>query len=67
MYYLIRDTLEECTLEDCRRREAPYVAVLTTEEWQAERADFDMGIDLEPDTSHIRISIPDFAEFFCCF
>ena len=54
MYYLIRDTLEECTLEDCRRREAPYVAVLTTEEWQAERADFDMGIDLEPDTSHIH-------------
>ena len=54
MYYLIKDTLEECTLDDCRKREAPYVAVLTTEEWQAERADFDMGIDLEPDTSHIH-------------
>lgn len=54
MYYLIKETLEECTLEDCRKREAPYVAVLTAEEWQEERADFDMGIDLEPNTRHIH-------------
>ena len=52
MYYLIKDTLEECTLEDCRKQEAPYVALLTTEEWQEERADFDMGIDFEPDSKN---------------
>ena len=50
MYYLIRDTLVECSAEDCHGSGVPYVAVLTTEEWQSERAGFDMGIDLEPDT-----------------
>ncbi len=53
MYYLIRDTLVECSAEDCHGSGVPYVAVLTTEEWQSERAGFDMGIDLEPDTKNI--------------
>ena len=53
MYYLIRDTLVECTAEECHGSGVPYVAVLTTEEWQSERAGFDMGIDLEPDTKNI--------------
>ena len=54
MYYLIKETLEECTLEDCRNHEAPYVAVLSPQEWQEEKPDFDMGIDFEPTTKHIH-------------
>ena len=53
MYYLIKDTLEECTPEECHTSGVPYVAVLTAEEWQHDRAGFDMGIDLEPDTKNI--------------
>ena len=47
MYYLIKNQLEECTAEECHTSGVPYVAVLTPEEWQAERARFDMGIDLD--------------------
>ncbi len=54
MYYLIKNTLEECTAEECKNATCPYVAVLTSGEWQAERSDFDMGIDLEPNPKNIH-------------
>jgi hypothetical protein len=53
MYYLIGNTLEESTREDCLKGGTPYVAVLTMEEWKSEQAGFDMGIDLELDTRGI--------------
>lgn len=37
MYYLIENTLRECTPGACLRGERQYVAVLTPEEWQKER------------------------------
>ncbi len=54
LYYLIKDTLEECTIEECHTAGVPYVAVLTTEEWQEGKAGFDMGIDMEPDSKNIH-------------
>ena len=53
MYYLIKDSLVECTAEECHKGDAPYVAVLTNEEWKKEQDKFDMGIDLEPDSKTI--------------
>ncbi|MBQ6163892.1 MAG: magnesium transporter CorA [Clostridia bacterium] len=54
MYYLIKNTLQECLAEDCIKNEHPYVAVLTPEEWQRGQALFDMGIDLDPLTAVIH-------------
>ena len=47
MFFLIEETLRECTLEDCLRSAAQYVAVLTPEEWQAKGDRFEMGIDMD--------------------
>ena len=47
MYYLIRETLVPCTAEDIAAADAPYVAVLTPEEWRRDRERFAMGIDME--------------------
>ncbi len=49
MYYLIRNTLEECSAEQCHDAGSPYVAVLTPEQWQEQSENFDMGIDLGVD------------------
>jgi magnesium transporter len=47
MYYLIRNTLEECSAEQCHDAGSPYVAVLTPEQWQEQSENFDMGIDFD--------------------
>jgi len=47
MYYLIRDTLVTCAAADVAAADAPYVAVLTPEEWQKNRDMFALGIDME--------------------
>jgi len=47
MYYLIRETLEICGPEELVSGVAPYVAVLTPEEWRRDRDAFAMGIDME--------------------
>ena len=52
MYYLLKDTIVPCTEQEIT--EGQYVAVLTPEEWQARRAQFDMGIELEPDIRDIH-------------
>ncbi len=49
MYYLIRNTLEECSAEQCHDAGSPFVAVLTPEQWQEQSENFDMGIDLGVD------------------
>ncbi len=54
MYYLLKNTLTPCALEDLGRGGVQYAAVLTPEEWQAHRAAFDMGIELEPDAGNIH-------------
>ena len=47
MYFLIRNTLEECSAEQCHDAGSPYVAVLTTEQWMEQNENFDMGIDTD--------------------
>ena len=51
MYYLIEETLKKCSAGECHSGKKQYVAVLSPEEWQAERDDFEMGIDVYPDPS----------------
>ena len=53
-YYLLKETLTECALEEVRDAALQYVALLTPAEWQRERGRFDMGIELEPDTENIH-------------
>ena len=47
MYYLIRETLAPCGADDIAAADAPYVAVLTPEEWRRDRERFAMGIDMD--------------------
>jgi len=54
MYYLIENTLKECTLDECRNSGKQYVAVLTPEEWISQRDMFEMGIDLEIDAIEVH-------------
>ncbi len=50
MYYLIRETLIPCKADEISSS-FPYVAVLSTEQWQNEKENFCMGIDMDMDTS----------------
>ncbi len=54
MYYLIKDTLVECSLNKLHDEKYQYVAVLTPEEWESQRDSFDMGIDLPLDINEIH-------------
>ncbi len=54
MYYLIKDTLVECDMEEFHKDEYQYVAILTSEEWQDRKDSFEMGIDLEPEILEIH-------------
>ena len=54
MYYLIKNIIEPCYVEDLHGSAHPYIAVLSPEEWQSERDSFNMGIDLEPDVKNIH-------------
>ncbi|MBQ1311572.1 MAG: magnesium transporter CorA [Blautia sp.] len=47
MYYQIKDTLIESTMDCVKDRSAQFVAILTPEEWQKSRDSFDMVIDME--------------------
>ena len=53
-YYLLEESIRPCAAEELRSGERQYAAVLTTPEWERERALFDMGIELEPDARHIH-------------
>ena len=47
MYYLIKESLTPCTMRELQSGEAQYAAVLTAAEWQQQRDQFDMLIDME--------------------
>ena len=47
MYYVIRETLQQSDAASFRGAGAPYVAVLTSQEWMEDREEFDLGIDME--------------------
>ena len=54
-YYLLEENIRACTPEELFiQSDHPYVAVLTTPEWECERDRFDMGIELEPDAGNIH-------------
>ncbi len=53
MYFLIKETLQECDKNAVRGCDEKYVAVLTSTEWKVEKDSFDFGIDLDLDTSEI--------------
>ena len=46
-YYLIKESLTPCRLEDILQSSAQYAAVLTTEEWLRQLERFDMMIDMD--------------------
>ncbi|MBQ7501626.1 magnesium transporter CorA [bacterium] len=54
--YLIKDTLQECSIDDILQKNGPYAAVLSEEEWKREREHFDVGIDIEPCLIDILVS-----------
>ncbi len=54
MYYLIKDSVEECAADELREAGYGYAAVLTSEQWQKQKESFDMGIELEPDAKDIH-------------
>ena len=54
MYYLIKERLRESDKQKIRTDKAQFVAVLTSAEWKTEKDSFDMGIDIEPDSSDIH-------------
>ena len=49
MYYVIKQTLQETTLEDIKKSDEQYVAVLSFDEWKRSNTIFDMGIELDID------------------
>ena len=60
-YYLLQETMQPCAAEQLHAQtRSRYVAVLSSPEWERERALFDMGIELEPDAaqSRLRIELP---------
>lgn len=50
MYYLIKEALVSCRLDDISNAKEQYVAVLSSDEWNQNCAKFNMGIDMEMDT-----------------
>ena len=52
MYYLIKETLEPVSREECLKHEFPYVAVVSDREFNENPAFFDMGIDMGIDSEH---------------
>ncbi|MBQ3301280.1 MAG: hypothetical protein IJH04_03930, partial [Eggerthellaceae bacterium] len=53
MYFLLNETLTECSESDVRNGDAPFVAVLSPAEWARREESFDMGIDFEPDINAV--------------
>ncbi len=52
--YLIKENLEECSLEECLESGLPYVGIVTPIEWFKHRKKFDLGIDMELDLGSIK-------------
>ena len=54
MYYLIEETLKECSAAERKEGSAQYVAVLSPDEWVREKDSFEMGIDMDFDILEIH-------------
>lgn len=54
MHYLIKDELVPCQADDLPGADCQFVSVLTAQEWASTREAFDMGIDMDMETSHPR-------------
>ena len=53
-YYLLKESIHPCGEQELREGSGPYVAVLTTSEWEKARDSFDMGIELDPGVHSIH-------------
>ena len=54
-FYLIKDTVVPCTPEEVTKRDnGKVIAVMTPEEWKAERENLHMGIEFDPTMKDIR-------------
>ncbi|MCR5230361.1 MAG: hypothetical protein K6D03_09560 [Solobacterium sp.] len=53
-FYLIADSLTECSQEDIQKGDHQYVAVVTTEEYRSISDIFKMGVDIDMDLKRIR-------------
>lgn len=56
MYYIINQSLENCTKEELLSANQQYVALINSKEWKKERNIFKMGIDFEPKTTDIHVT-----------
>lgn len=56
MYYLIKDKLIEATYEECLKHDYIYVAIVDNTEFKNKSELFNMGIDMEFDTSEAPVS-----------
>ena len=56
MYYLIKETLMKCSAKDMFADGAPYVAVITPEEWKKNRELFAMGIDIDEEPAEAAMT-----------
>ena len=56
MFYQIKETLEECSVESIAGREYQYVAVVTRKEYEKMVDVFDMGIDLDFDFDNVAVT-----------
>ena len=54
MFYLIKENLIEVPKEQIKKADAQYASVLTSAQWEREKDSFDMGIDIELETSEIH-------------
>lgn len=52
--YLIQESLTECPIEEIRKREYQYCAIVTPDEYRGLTDVFHMGIDIEMDLKQIR-------------
>ena len=51
MYYLIKETLEPCGKENLFQPEVPFLAVVSSGEWEKQRSDFGIEIDMDMDVT----------------
>ena len=57
MYYLIENTLMECSGIPEKENQEQYVAILTPEQWQKDYGVFDLGIDMDFETLDIHTTM----------
>ena len=53
-YYKIEETLRECVKEEIHDGAAPFVAVMSVDEYRNARDSFQMGIDIDIDLNNVR-------------